>query len=264
MTTPPPPSTAPACDAFDATLADYLEGALDADALAVAESHRVSCARCDALVRDLEILRTDAAQLPQLVPSRDLWSGIAARIGTPISSLEQARAHRVRSRAWMSGRAAAAALVLVTAGVTYAVVRWTSPTVGQTRIAQSPAPAVPNGDTTTIAVNPTTVAPTPRALTPAGTGTNATPVARKQSTEATYAQEIAGLHAIVEQRSAQLDPHTRAVIEHNLQVIDTAIAESRRALASDPRSGFLADQLDQALGTKLELLRTVALLPTRT
>jgi hypothetical protein len=247
----------PECDAFDATLAEYLEHTLSADDAALADAHRATCERCDALVRELDTLRVDAAQLPPLTPSHDLWPGIAARIGTPVSSLDRARVRQDRSRTWISARAAAA-IVLLTAGTTYVVARWTTrPSPYQAPVAVARTP-----DTTRVAaVTPPAVTVTPNVATPK----TVTPVvARKQSTQATYAQEIAGLHAIVEQRSTQLDPHTRAVIEHNLQVIDTAIAESRRALANDPHSAFLADQLDQALDTKLELMRTVALLPART
>ena len=43
-----------------------------------------------------------------------------------------------------------------------------------------------------------------------------------------------------------------------------ARAESRAALARDPASHFLRDQLDRALDKKLELLRTAALLRPRT
>jgi len=54
------------------------------------------------------------------------------------------------------------------------------------------------------------------------------------------------------------------VIEQNLRIIDAAVKQSRAALARDPKSGFLADQLNNALDKKVELLRTVALLPSST
>ena len=54
------------------------------------------------------------------------------------------------------------------------------------------------------------------------------------------------------------------IIEKNLKVIDAAIAESRAALAKDPHSHFLNDQLAHVLDQKVGLLRTAALLPTRT
>jgi len=47
-------------------------------------------------------------------------------------------------------------------------------------------------------------------------------------------------------------------------VIDDAIAQSKAALAQDPASRFLNNQLNSALDKKLELLRTAAMLPNRT
>jgi hypothetical protein len=88
--------------------------------------------------------------------------------------------------------------------------------------------------------------------------------ARKLPVEATYDREIQRLNAIVRDRRSELDPKTVQVIQHNLAVIDAAIAESRAALAKDPRSRFLHDQLNKSLDQKVELLRTVAFLPSRT
>jgi len=79
-----------------------------------------------------------------------------------------------------------------------------------------------------------------------------------------YASEIAELDSIVRDRRSQLDTGTVAVIEKNLRIIDQAIAQSRAALARDPNSGFLHNQLNNALNQKIALLRTVALLPART
>jgi hypothetical protein len=79
-----------------------------------------------------------------------------------------------------------------------------------------------------------------------------------------YDSQIASLHKILDQRRSQLNPKTVAVIERNLGVIDTAIAQSKAALLRDPANGFLSDQLGRDLDTKLELLRTVALLPSHT
>jgi hypothetical protein len=78
-----------------------------------------------------------------------------------------------------------------------------------------------------------------------------------------YDREIERLRAAMQQRRGELDSTTVAVIEENLALIDRAIAESRSALARDPRSGFLIQQLTNALDRKVELLRTVATLPAR-
>jgi hypothetical protein len=82
--------------------------------------------------------------------------------------------------------------------------------------------------------------------------------------QVTYDREIERLRTIVDERRTQLDTATIAVIEKNLKVIDQAIAQSRAALAKDPASWFLNDQLNRALDKKVELLRTVALLPAGT
>ena len=79
-----------------------------------------------------------------------------------------------------------------------------------------------------------------------------------------FASEISKLRRIVRDRRSQLDPKTVAVLEQSIAVIDSAIAQSRAALAKDPASGFLASQLNHSLGKKVELLRTAALLPSRT
>ena len=81
---------------------------------------------------------------------------------------------------------------------------------------------------------------------------------------ADYDREIGRLRLLIEQRRGQLDPVTVTVIERNLAVIDTAIAESRRAIANDPNSRFLLEILNQSLQAKVELMRTAALLPSRT
>ena len=78
---------------------------------------------------------------------------------------------------------------------------------------------------------------------------------------AAYDREIAALRAAVRERRGELDSVTVAVLVRNLVIIDAAIAQSRAALARDPHSPFLGDQLTRALGQKVELLRTVALLP---
>ena len=85
-----------------------------------------------------------------------------------------------------------------------------------------------------------------------------------KETQPVYDQEIGKLRAIVKERRAQLDPGTVAVLEQSIAVIDSAIAQSRAALAKDPASGFLATQLNHSLEKKVELLRTAALLPSRT
>src|ERR1700688_3372146 len=106
------------CEAFDAALPDYLEGTLDDSRRALVERHLGECVRCASLLRDIENISKEAAAMPDLVPSRDLWQGIEARIVAPVIPLA-ARPERQRRfvPAWMG--VAAAALIVSTAGITY-------------------------------------------------------------------------------------------------------------------------------------------------
>jgi uncharacterized protein involved in exopolysaccharide biosynthesis len=78
--------------------------------------------------------------------------------------------------------------------------------------------------------------------------------------DAIYEKEIAALRRIVDQRFTELDSGTVAALRQNLQTIDQAIEDSRRALKRDPRSGLLSTELDRTLEAKLALMRRVALL----
>ena len=267
------------CDAFDALLADYLEGDLDHAQRHEVDAHLASCVRCAALVRDLERIRADASELPELVPSNDLWRGIAHRIDTPVVPFAAKRTSdvTVAPSRWDRFRRAAiaAALVVVTAGVTYT---WTVARNGQgsgtTTIAQVPASVdstrrVTGSDSARDAREiPTAVASVPVSDVPATAGASSgTPNAQRVRSEpaaTTYSREIDRLRTIFVQNRAKLDPRTAAIIEANLKVIDEAIAQSKAALAQDPASRFLTEQLNSTLDKKLELLRTAALLPNRT
>jgi len=99
------------------------------------------------------------------------------------------------------------------------------------------------------------------------TGRPATqPVGNSSETDAgsSSSREIDRLRTVFLRNRSQLDPRTAAIIEANLKVIDDAIAQSKAALSQDPASRFLNNQLNNALGKKLELLKTAAQLPSRT
>lgn len=72
------------CEAVEATLPDYLDETLEAWVRKSIEEHLGECVRCTALARDLRNNAREAAALPALVPERDVWPGIAGRIGAPV------------------------------------------------------------------------------------------------------------------------------------------------------------------------------------
>jgi anti-sigma factor RsiW len=266
------------CDQFTDALLAYLEHETDDATRATVERHSVTCADCGALLADLRKLRIDAANLPELQPARDLWSGIASRIEAPVVSIgvkqpEIARA--VNVRLWAS-RALIAASLVAAAGVGYAA-RGTTVT---TDIA-APAQVADQSDSVLLATTDSTPSPAPSATLPGRSGGNAPAIVPVSSAAARpievqnavrvvatvaadYDREIARLQKLIDERRNQLDPVTVGVIEKNLSVIDTAIAECKKAIANDPASGFLIESLNQSLRSKVELMRTAALLPSRT
>jgi Putative zinc-finger len=274
------------CEAFDTALPDYLEGTLDDSRRASAERHLSECVRCASLLRDIENISKEAAAMPDLVPSRDLWQGIEARIAAPVIPLA-ARPERQRrfAPAWMG--VAAAVLVVTTAGITYMLTSHSlRPTQGSAVAQLKPIDNQPQTNTgSNSGVTPSSTVPSPVDGGPSTqTGTKSRVVtgdaptrlggisarlvsqssADREHSDLVYGKEIQMLQTIVSQRRAQLDSSTVAIIERNLQIIDAAIAQSRAALARDPASHMLDQQLTHALDKKVELLRTAAMLPAST
>ena len=66
---------------------------------------------------------------------------------------------------------------------------------------------------------------------------------------------VADLRRTLEQGRGRLDPRTIEIVEKNLAIIDDAIGQARRALASDPANTYLNRHLADARRRKLELLR---------
>ncbi|HEY0995006.1 MAG TPA: hypothetical protein VGD77_03345, partial [Gemmatimonadaceae bacterium] len=108
-------STPLSCDAFAGSLMDYLEHDASVALRSAMDTHAAECAECAALLADFRAIAHDAARLPTLEPSRDLWAGIAARIETPVVELKPAAPRTLAARHWRRGLVAAG-LVAVAAG----------------------------------------------------------------------------------------------------------------------------------------------------
>ena len=264
-----------ACEQLDPLLSDWIDGTLAPEHRSRVDAHLAACADCRALAVDLGAISAEAAALPEIQPARDLWAGIARRIEAPVVPLgvtgERAIAQRGAvhrrlyvSRQWLS--AAAAALVVASVGATYAVMRATAPaTVGapDTPVVAAQPTSVPTSVATTQAPESIAAAAPAPATPERGSGARLVSSRPEEPSAAgvtTYDSEIRSLRAVLRRRT-DLDSGTVAVIERSLRVIDDAIAQSRTALARDPHSRLLGDQLTRALDQKVELLRTAILLP---
>ena len=267
------------CDQFAERLVDLIDREIDETTRASMEAHAVACGNCGPLVADLRNLRLEAANMPELEPSRDLWTGIAARIETPVVELKHGGAV-ARWRGGTQRRAAlwyglaAAGLVAITATVTHeltkrelgskpsaAIVANGSPSkTGSTGATASPIVGTESATTKRVASSVDSVPPYHRTTVPPS---RARLVSSRLSAEQTYDAEIAQLRAVLQDRRPQLDSTTVVVVEKNLKIIDDAIAQCRRALRKDPASRFLLESLNDALDTKVQLLRTAVSLPSR-
>lgn len=181
-----------------------------------------------------DILAQAVGQWREELPSRDLWQGVAARIGstqssasvTPVTSLTTGRF----TFSFAALALAASLLIAVTSGLTWLVAR--QPAGGA---------AVSNGpviqayglldDSTTGQVVPANFA------------------------DAQFNAAVTDLEQILRDERERLDPRTVQVIERNLKAIDDAIQEARMALNSDPANPYLNSHLADARRRKLDLLR---------
>ncbi|HEX6161449.1 MAG TPA: hypothetical protein VF111_14835, partial [Thermoanaerobaculia bacterium] len=146
-----------------------------------------------------------------------------------------------RRNGWLA--AAAAALVVATAGTTYMLTK-----------------ASLEGREPVIAAGAASTQPESGGV----GGPAVMTVGETTPSDVAFDREVVQLRALLEQRRPNLDSATVALLERNLRIIDEAITESRAALAKDPGSALLNRQLHNALGRKVQVLRTAALLPLET
>ena len=210
-------------------LSAYVDDALEGAALAAAEAHLAGCAECRAAVEDLRRVVGLARALDDRPPERDLWSGIAARIGGEKGALVLPLARRRRFAFSIPQLAAAGlALSLLSAGAAGTAVHFLA----------GPGEAAPFAS-----------APLD-------------PVARHVAqTAGPYDAPITELEAILAARRGELDSSTVRTVEASLRVIDQAIAQARAALVKDPNNSYLNGHLRSTLDRKLDLLRRAAMLP---
>jgi len=196
------------------------------------EAHLAQCEQCRADVEGLRRVVRRAATLDDRPPQRDLWAGIAERIGSPDTSDVVPFAPRRRRFAFTVPQLAAAAAVLVALSAGGAGLLMRSGADSTT------ASATDRGGNAVLV--------------------NATPEAQ---ISAGYDAPIRELQQTLQQRRGQLDTATVRVIEQSLSVIDAAIRQARAALAKDPNNTYLNGHLQRALDRKLDLLRQAATLP---
>ena len=93
------------CSEWEAQLNEYVDGTLAAAARALVETHLAGCAGCRAAVAELRVVVSGAGALPKSIePDRELWTGVAARLG---------KGERGKGKRWWTPALAAAAALVI-------------------------------------------------------------------------------------------------------------------------------------------------------
>jgi len=214
-------------DRWTDRLSEYLDGELNENERSELEAHLSACAECVATLAELRQIVTRAEALENRPPTTDLWPGIAGRIGLSTDELTERRWTRGRRVSFTVPQLIAASIVLVAASA--GVAFW---------LGGGPRPEP--------VARPTDVAP-------------ARPQLAKWMPKVEKSSDIAvtELRAALAdgKRTGRLDSLTIASLERSLAVIDSAIAQATRALASDPGSAYLNHHLADTYRRKFDFLR---------
>ncbi len=209
----------------EALFSEYLDGGLAAAEAASLEAHCAACTSCGSLLADLRRVLARAQALEDRAPREDLWPGVAAAIGAaPRGSW------RV-SVSFPQLLAAGVALMLISGG---AVALFFRAQPGATAAFSQPA------------------------FQADGRVSAATMPDRRG-----YDAAIQKLEQQLVAGRGRLKSATIAVVEQKLALIDRAILEADRALATDSSDTYLRRHLARTRQQKLDLLRQATAISLR-
>lgn len=215
-------------------LDDWATGDLPAPERAAVDLHLAGCPGCRAEAEALRTLLAEVDELPaEVLPERDLWAGIAARLeprGETLAEVTPAARRRMLVPRWAM-QAAAAVVLMVGGGL-----------IGRQFGARGPLDGT-DGKAPPVASR----GPSQK--------TQSAFVAFQRGGAPEYETAIAELETILEQNRSRLSPETVQTLETNLAIIDEAIRQSREALAKDPNSPEVARMLADAYDQKLTVLQ---------
>jgi anti-sigma factor RsiW len=232
-------------DQWTHRLSEYLDDGLAESERTALETHLETCAACTETLGELRRVVRRARVLADRPPSRELWPGIAERIGLPErTALSPRSGLAARTGAAPRRRGFTVSLPqLLAAGVALAVLSGGSVWLLQPGVS-------------TMAVQPAPVesAPVSPGAAPVTAIRAGGPAARS------YDAAVDDLERILAEGRDRLDSTTVRVLEQNLALIDRAIADARRALAADSANVYLNTHLAETMRRKVDLLRQAAAL----
>ena len=220
------------CDRYLNAIHELVDGTLGPIRRAELELHLETCEGCRALADDLKAIAASARSLEVMAPPDRVWQSISAQLRADgrITGGPASRRHRSTSLF-----AIAAALILAIGGSLLLLNRPDS------------RPAAP---TAQVAPENGNVAPD----VPVQMDNVATELARTE-------QHFQNAIEQATKNADGVDPATAAVLQKNLLVVNEAIAESRKALESNPQNASAQQSLYDVLKKKIQFLQdTIALM----
>jgi len=225
------------CNDVQKSLDDYVDGLLKKNEREEVSRHLNQCETCRREEGSLRALIMEAGALPEgIIPSTDLWPGVAGRLGDRTVGLSLTAKLGIRSI--LSNRTLLAAAAVLVAIIATAVT---------TTVIHNRRPSSLSGDRRL-----------PMAIT-----TSTSISSEYESAEMEYRQATDKLIVLLDERRNSLSPETLAIVDENRLIIDQAIQEIRDALEKDPGSPQLNGLLLAAYKKDLELLRQAAQLPVQ-
>jgi anti-sigma factor RsiW len=219
------------CHDAESLLHDALDAPLPpADAAALA-AHLDACTACRDLEADLSLVRGASESLDPPIVSAAIWPALAAQLER--EGLMAPATARPARKPWQTYTWMALAASLLAA-------------VGAALMWRAPGPVTPS------------IATAPPAATPgnarAARTVEAIEIELRLAAEH-YEKAITALEGLAAEDRTRIDPAVAAVVERNLVLIDTAIADSRTALLGQPGSLVAQASLFDAYRQKVSLLQ---------
>jgi hypothetical protein len=281
----------------EAKLQSYFDGELSIEMMESVTSHLAACVTCAAAAREVEqesalFMEALSAELETSVPTERLRERIDAAVLGERVAVAQSTQKAGGLTAFFSGLLnfgtqrtlgyASLAVVLAFAAILGVVKMKSSNQSNNNQTAINNNPALPKADDSVAVVPPTpivntssdddttnakpvevvtkrperkAVSPRPSQVVPS-MATNA-PV-KLLPGERSYLQTIARLDSSIKSGKKDMRPSLRAEYEHNLAVVDRAIAATRSAAKSNPTDPDTADFMFAAYQSKVDLLNTIA------
>jgi anti-sigma factor RsiW len=228
-------------------LSDYLDDELAPAERAAVDAHLRECRACSEVLNELKRVVARARTLDARPPQADLWPGVAARI-------DRTSQPRRFSFTLVQLAAAAVLLIAISGGVVW-------------QLAERSATASRSDQSSAASTARETSAGRLESEASAGRQEREASAERLDPmpaavnfADAQYDAAVSDLEKALRAGRGQLDATTIAIVEHNLQIIDQAIAQAREALSTDPANSYLSGHLVEARRRKLDLLRRAAAL----